>query len=637
MVSLNKFFLLCSIFLSFFYARASDFIGSLSCPNQNGPYSILIPRSQSVDSARELIGWQNLINRCDEDCGYGAFSFTAEYQQSFRGSQLVRAILGDDATIQDNDLGITASGCDQGSSTLTVSGSQAGGRGTHEWLADYFGLPTDFRSHITFTPRLRNAIFDFNFYFGLDEWTKGLYFRIHAPIVWTESKMQATELIVNAGTKDYIAGYMQPSLLPNANLQKSFLVATDGYHGTFGDVVDDFQFGLIGGTPMMVSDSIVVSQNGCTTRAGLSDIEMALGWNFLCCDDYHFGFSFRVSAPAGNTPTLRYLLEPIVGNGHYAGFGGGITSHYMFWQSCDADRSFGLWFDLNILHLFKNYQFRAFDLTNKANSRYMLFEKFTAPAVNLLVSGLAPDAQYLGAPGGLVHAINVTTFSVNTSFDAQADLTLKLCLQLSNWEFDFGYNLWARSSEKIYSTGGVVGFPANTYAIKGDAQIYGFLPEEVPTFPIPLSATENTATAYAGANTPTFSIFNELQYLNPSIDNVQPASSGMGEELVDGLDVGQQNTSYEPVFVAESDIDFRGTPRSITNKVFVHINYVWRDCDDIVPFFGVGANVEVAQSCSLNRNTTNESVTRGCTCKGMHNAGAVTQWGVWLKTGISYS
>jgi len=45
-------------------------------------YPFLSYRSQSVNAARELAGWQQFINKYDMDSTYGAFSITLEYTRS---------------------------------------------------------------------------------------------------------------------------------------------------------------------------------------------------------------------------------------------------------------------------------------------------------------------------------------------------------------------------------------------------------------------------------------------------------------------------------------------------------------------------------------------------------------------------
>src|SRR5262249_27530933 len=124
------------------------------------------PRSQSEDSARELVGWTRYINLYDRECMYGAWAFTLEYERTFRPGNIRRALFGSDLVPGDPPF-------------IKISGSQVGNRDATDWLADYFGLPTDFESKIFFKPVVDNIILDFNFYIGLDEWMDGLYFRIH--------------------------------------------------------------------------------------------------------------------------------------------------------------------------------------------------------------------------------------------------------------------------------------------------------------------------------------------------------------------------------------------------------------------------------------------------------------------------
>lgn len=613
-------------------------------PNTCGPNSIIIPRSQSVDAPRDLVGWQNLINLCGQDCWYHAFAFTAEYQQSFRSAQLASCLFGADVVPVAGTNNANGFCCTNNGSCalLSVSGSQALNRSPNDWLADYFGLPTDFKSIVSFCPLIQNAIFDFNFYVGLDEWSPGMFFRIHFPLVWTKWNLRATENVITPGQNDYIAGYMSKAAIVNSELQKSFLYATDGANGTFGDVTQDFTFGIIGGGATNVVNSINAS---CTRKANgltkmrIADVEAAMGYNFLCCDAYHLGLEIRASGPAGNRPSGIFVFEPIVGNGHYWTMGGGLTSHYTFWQDCDEDVTFGLWLDANVVHLFGTCQKRSFDFIGRPNSRYALLETFQTPTVNLLAGatgsaagGVAPNTQYAGTPGpatnngGLFHAINKTTFNIESSFGVQADVALKIAYACGGFEFDLGYNLWARSKERICRKGDVL--TSGTYALKGDAQIYGYLTGSIPASAVPLSATENLSTIHSGTNTPLGSAFINAQYDNPSIDNAQPAQNSTPAPLVDGLALAQTNTSFQPLLLSDAEVNYVGVPRALTNRIFTHLNYTFPECADWTPFVGVGASAEIGLNCMRNSCDAGCEKNRGC---------AISQWSVWLKTGVAYN
>lgn len=51
-----------------------------------------------------------------------------------------------------------------------------------DWLADYFGLPRDCQSTVSFKPSISNFILDYSFYLGLDSWA-------HTPeLAWLENE-----------------------------------------------------------------------------------------------------------------------------------------------------------------------------------------------------------------------------------------------------------------------------------------------------------------------------------------------------------------------------------------------------------------------------------------------------------------
>lgn len=579
--------------------------------SDSNPYFSI--RSQSVNAARELVGWQTHINLFDKDCLYGSFSITPEYTRSFRSGRIAEYIFGDDVTATSSK------------GTLAISGSQADNRGSHDWLADYFGLPTDFKSEVTFKPRIENFLVDFNLYLGLDEWMCGLYFRIHAPVVYTRWDLRATEAVSAAGANGYAAGYMGSAAVDNATLRKDFLSAVDGTY-TFGDMKEALKYGK------MSKDR--------DTKTALADIEAALGWNFWQCEDYHFGLQIRGSAPTGNRPDSEYLFEPIVGNGKHWTLGGGVSAHAVLWRGCDEDHFFGVWLDANITHLFRAKQTRSFDLKNKPNSRYALLAEMTSTVAGLYGAdlaavgdnpGTAPSHQYASK---LLPVINVTTFDVNVSIDVQVDAALKFSYYNCGFEADLGYNLWARSGEKFKLRDSST-FTEKKYVLKGDSHVYGFsaaADAAAHNTPVALSASQNTSDIHAGKNY-SAGLATPANTRNPNIDNAKYAqtvpvlananfrhqiiTATMGTVAGDAA-ADQTKTSRDPIFVKAEDIDTSKTPSAMSHKLFGHISYNWDDCEDWIPFLGVGGEIEWAG-------------------KYDSNYAAVSQWGVWIKGGISFN
>ena len=83
----------------------------------------------------------------------------------------------------------------------------------------------------------------------------------------------------------------------------------------------------------------------------------------------------------------------------------------------------------------------------------MLAEKLGRP-VNYLRAGTTTTAATTTPPiaqfqGVFAPVANLTTVNVNVHSAIQADIVAMLNYSTPRWEFDFGYNFWARSCEKI--------------------------------------------------------------------------------------------------------------------------------------------------------------------------------------------
>ena len=328
----------------------------------NAAAPLILPRSQSEDSARDLVGMTRYINLYDQEQLYGVWAFTLEYDQTFRPYQIAENLFG--ADLIDDTVPF-----------IKITGSQVGDRNAQDWLADYFGLPTDFESKIMFKPQVRNVIFDIAFYIGLDEWLDGLYFRIHAPVVNTRWNLNFTEDVINPGINGYDAGYFVPTAVPRSQLLNSFTeFASEGKVPQLGSSVIFNQ----------LEKARISKKAKALTR--LSDIQVAFGWNFLQGDDHHFGLNLRGVAPTGNRPEGEFLFEPIVGNGHFWELGLGVTSHFLLFVDECTPRTVGFYFDANLTHMFTSRQNRTFDLVDEPLSRYMLIDKMGTPVQNLFIN-----------------------------------------------------------------------------------------------------------------------------------------------------------------------------------------------------------------------------------------------------------
>lgn len=544
-----------------------------------GQKTIFGIRSQGLNSVRELAGWQQIIYKYDQNSNYGTLAMVAEYNRTFRPQEIAEFLFG--------------------GSCLNFSGSRAE-RKEGDILADYFGLPASFSSSVHFSPHISNTIIDFNWFQAFDAYLPGLFIMVHVPVVHTKWNLYMQEVNINPGTSFYPAGYMSDSNIPASALPQS---VTQALHGNtvFGDMQEPLQYGKIWGRQ---------------TRNRIAELTATLGWNYNQ-PLYHVGVSFRIGAPTGNATDAEFLFESIVGNRHHWDIGFGLSAHTIMWHNKETGRRVGLYFDAHVSHLCSSQQKRSFDFINGNGSRYMLLEQIESPSDGeLLINAAEPLNQYIG---NLVPAINYTTFDTKISIGAQADIVAKFAYQHDGFEVDFGYNFWANSKEKLHCRDR---FIANRFALKGDAQIYGFTTTNEA---VALNATQSIATILGGQGS------GNNNFDNINADN-QPAlatTNTVSPVIINQPNIADANTLNIPliqvrgsnpaILLSDRDINEASgiLPRAFSQRIFMYMGNVWNNRDDYDPYFGIGLSGEFAH--------TNPCDNAAC-----------AQWAIWFKGGFVY-
>lgn len=621
-----------------------------SCGARGVTLPYLSIRSQSVNAAREIVGWQTQINKADKCTTYGSFTITPEYTRSFHPNQISQALFGDI---------LTENCCERAS--FKIQGTKVANRDPQALMAENFYLGTNYNSVVTVQPRIENFLVDFNMYIGLDGWHEGMFFRMHAPVVYTRWALNYEETQLNAGNGGYDPGYFSnvvTSTITPHGLSQEYLLNSFAAYAT-----DGLAIAPVNGTSFDALKNARWSR--CRqTLTRVADLRAQLGWNFLSCPNYHLGASIYAAAPTGNRPHGQYIFEPIIGNGKHWELGAGITWHTNIHKSEDECSSFDIYVDANLTHLFKTRQCRTFDLIGKPFSRYMLMAKMSGDVQNLYAGAeeqdlVAPSAQFAHEFAPLA---NISTIPVNVSASIQADIIVKLSWTHENFQCDLGYNFWTRSCEKICPYTGPCcynKFPLNTWVLKGDAFVYGFesayIDSTTPPYDVsfagtPLSASESQATIFGGSNNwPNGK--NKIPWSsNGGIDNIIGALTAQTDPLEHVLSTYSTldgrwypvGTSLNPTFIKVEDLDLAaGRQRGISNKLFTHINYTWADHCGWTPFIGVGGEVEWGRrdhSIAKVACTTHGCAQQHLTCKEncCHDF-ALSQWGVWLKGGVSFN
>lgn len=580
---------------------------------QEIPTPYIAFRSQGVNAPRHMIGTVDMMYLPNKQKLYGLLSATFEYAKNFNPKHITHALFGADLQCEN----------------LIISGSAVTNRSPKDWLADHFLLPQDFQSTVHFKPSIKHYLVDLQWYLGLDQWHKGLYFTLYAPLVHMHQTIHIHENIINHGVTDFAAGVFSPQPFTVGSMNKSFtsyitgnaLTSTDD--APLLDINQTLANRLVSIAVQPLQKAVIAKHGRTKTR--LADLRAIIGWNHFYKDKGRVGIYGHVAAPTGIRPTGKYLFEPIVGNGHHWEVGGGFNGAYCCWHNYEKDHRIIMQADAAISHLFSARQHRTFDLKNKPFSRYMLAMQFKESiSDNLKGSGTIPSAQFNNEISPVANLTNITVHA--SSF--QLDAVLMMSYSTPHWTIDGGYNLWARAAEDVNPRDNDdIPLTLESWGLKGDARIFGFIPlgggATLPVnTPIALSATQHNATINTGLNGPS-------NTRNQNIDAPQLATADSNNVALQNITnapnsaINQINTSINPIFISLNDLETSfGKTRGLSSTIFGNIQYRWHATEYWTPALSLGFKAEFDHHGASK-------------WKGIYTTGA-SWWALWLKGTVEF-
>lgn len=620
-------------------------------------------RSQSFDRARRLAGTVGYAHQFNVGNAYAWFSGTVEYQRSTRPDEIAEALFGSDLVIPDIETaGVTTQDV---SSTrqIIIQGSsiQGADRNTKAWLADYFYLPRDYNSTLSMRPSIRTVVVDFDLYVGMDGLCPGIFFRAHGPVVTTRHNLELLETVEEDGVLAHPVGYFSVNETPRSSLLGTF---EDYANGSSPDVSTTSPDSSIVFQPLQQAQLARFN----VSDTGIGDIRLELGWNFCRAEGRHFGIYLQAATPISPKKNPIFLFGPVIGNQDHWELGGGFSGSAVVWNSVDGENHFGIAVDAVITYRFERPELRSFDLVGKPNSLYMLATKFGANGGNEtlplqiggfdFLAGTCPnDVQGATKQFALEYApvANLSTVNVNVGRDVQADLVIMANVTYCQFSIDIGYNFWTNTGPCIRCPDNCnfVGLcdpeQENTWALKGDARMFGFVDNTVtatPDDPIALSATQSKADIHNGTNLVPLDF--SATDNNPNIDNPQdavlvddpqpcPADPAPFAVIHNRRTISNQmiKTSVDPVFLKCGDIDFVSS-KSRSHKFFSHFGFNYEH-DRFVTHAGVGIFFEAGRNKCAKSRKKKDGCNKGGCCKISKNLVTPTFWGIWLKGGASFN
>ncbi len=488
-----------------FFATCFTIIAAEDESTKNFGHNFFSNRSQGNDLPRRLAGvTPQFLVPCDTDCLNGYFAAVPSYMRSFDRDEI-----GDYFFVN-------------GTNTMTFGAEAAAG-------IDIFGrnfyLNDQFNGLLTALPQVENFVADFQVRVNFDEWVQGLYAELYVPINWTSWKMSFDQTVNTTG--QFIAANQLGNTVDVSSPIGSIKTAFNGQilSPNLPDLKQTLQYGR-------VSDD---TETGKKSKVRVADVELAVGYNFLCCDMYHVGIDIRGIFPTGNRPESIFLFEPICGNGKRFEVGGGLNAHYEFWNNC-CDSSFSVWLQGVAYHIFKGKQRRIFDLKNADGTQ-------NVGSNRLLIKKYANNAY----AGEVLFGPNVLARECKVSNSVHANLVALFDYKRCGFNLDVGYEFWVRTKDKLVITQPI---PANTYGVAGDSGTTG-----TPARPNPNVNRTASTTTISGANAAVY-----------DATNVYISTDSLS-------------------------IDSAINPTAMSHKVFAHVSYVWDNCD-YSPFVGIGGETE---------------------------------------------
>lgn len=327
--------------------------------------------------------------------------------------------------------------------------------------------------------------------------------------------------------------------------------------------------------------------SNCNKITRLADIELSLGYQWMCGDCASTNWYVGVVIPTGNKGGATYIAPAVVGNGQHAGIMTGSCTEVML--SEEADYSAWYRIDACARYLFRNTQKRSFDLQGNEWSRYMMVweneEAYTAALVlaNTITAPTGPgQAVRTYTPG-----INVFTTDFYIKPQFQGRLNQAVYFQGEHFRAELGWNVFARQTDCVQLACDWTAAPA----FADSSYIAG-------------TALNNNRTIYNDSQTTAYNVVD-------SLTRVSPVTTPTSLTTIAGNALAATNYADFEITQDQIEYDSVATPGVITNTPYLTLGYAFES--DYKPQISIGSSYEFTTS---NR--------------------ALNQWLVWGKFELAF-
>ena len=505
--------------------------------------------------------------------------------------------------------------------TIVISGKDVVGRSAStDLLADYFGLPGDYESTITFKPRVQAIAIDINGYVNFNRFVKGLYIRTYTPIEWGQINLNEQECIQSVGINNHPPGYFDKTAIeieeiaigtPRSQLLNN---AKEFFTGCGAPTLEGVHF-----------EKLKFSKLAFTSKSAIhfARAKGEIGWFFWRREGLQLRVTGGITAPTGNKRRAEFILEPIIGNGGSWEIDFRFSSFATLFKNEEGNSRLLLSVDTQLRHQFYRRVKRSYDLVGKPLSRYMLAERLSEPSSIFGEPDTGPDILAIQQfKNVLAPVANITTFEIDVKTPLVGNIAPVLTYVQKDIYASLGYSFSIISPQKVelvceQKDGcGRLAKEPETWALKGDAHVIGF--ESQTDNPISLSATQSVATIATGLNY-LASIDLEDSRDNIHIDNALLAkTASTNVNTFPGGD--QTRTSIQPIFISMDDVQIEPElDRFITHQLFLSITNIFSKKAKLRPYVTLGGSIAI-----------NQDLTRGT------RSIVLSQYSLWVFGGFNF-
>lgn len=177
------------------------------------------------------------------------------------------------------------------------------------------------------------------------------------------------------------------------------------------------------------------------SRWGVADVEVKFGWGTLWGDCCHLDGYVGFVAPTGtkiDQNVAARVFAPVVGDNHHWGIIFGNYSYFDVW--CHNEHAIRLAYNMNGRILFKNHQWRSFDLKQKDWGRYMEIYSSLAQAQAAANTENSSSGSF---------GINSFTQCLEVNPRYTVDTNAAFMYTHCHWSAEIGYNFYVRHAEEV--------------------------------------------------------------------------------------------------------------------------------------------------------------------------------------------